>query len=116
MNLLSVIDRRVRKHTKAATLAGRVCIGIKHRDRPPRWWLATLDRRVQTEWPADLPDFDVALGLDEDAASDILRGQVPRPGSLCIKKGDSDLLERFLCHYFGDEDQLSWLELRAGAG
>ena len=116
-DLLRKLDRKLRDDPQPPGLTGRVAIGVRGQDGTTAWLVAACDEQVRTEWTSDYPTFDAALGLDDAAAREVMAGELPSEGNLCIKTGDDALLGSFLTRYFGTAPgTMSLLNLRLGGG
>lgn len=115
MSFLNVLAEKIQRHWKRPAGSGRVAFGVQGRMGVTQWMVLDCGRGGKVRWSHEMPEFDAALGLDEDAAAEVLNGRLPKPDQLCIKTGDEALLESILSHYFGNSSGTSLLELRAGA-
>lgn len=110
--LLQRIDALIRRDQKPAGIAGRVAVGVKRRSGGCEWLIAEFGERTATRWTTNFPEFDAALGLDEEGSMELLAGKTPGPQRLCVKTGDLKLLDAFLERYFGAPNAPTLFSLR----
>ena len=83
--LLQRIDALIRRDQKPAGIAGRVAVGVKRRSGVCEWLVAEFGEGTATRWTTNFPEFDAALGLDEEGSMELLAGKTPGPQRLCVK-------------------------------
>jgi len=114
MDFLDMLAQKINDHWERPATAGKVAFGVKGKNGVTRWMLVDCGNSGKISWSLQIPEFEAAIGLDEDAAANVAQGRLPSDGQLCIKTGDEALLQSILSHYFESPTGLSPLALRAG--
>jgi hypothetical protein len=109
LDLLAFLEAVVSADRGPPGFRGRLCFGVRA-ERETRWLLASFLDDVHMERPPTMPEeFDVGVGVSDEVARAMMRGETPKTGLLAVT-GDQELLTAFTSRYL---KRKSFLDVRA---